>query len=53
MLPRKDIKSMESFYRTHAYLVEHINAPVRRDLMDEIEEFKYICELVKKEYEKE
>lgn len=28
---------MESFYRTHAYLVEHINAPVRRDLMDEID----------------
>ena len=27
---------MESFYRTHAYLVEHTNAPVRRDLMDEI-----------------
>ena len=28
---------MESFYRTHAYLVEHANAPVRRDLMDEID----------------
>ena len=28
---------MESFYRTHAYLVEHTNAPVRRDLMDEID----------------
>ena len=27
---------METFYRTHAYLVEHTNAPVRRDLMDEI-----------------
>lgn len=27
---------MESFYRTHAYLVEHMNAPVRRELMDEI-----------------
>lgn len=27
---------MEIFYRTHAYLVEHTNAPVRRDLMDEI-----------------
>ncbi len=26
---------MEAFYRTHAYLVEHTNAPVRRDLMDE------------------
>lgn len=28
---------MESFFRTHAYLVEHINAPIRRDLMDEID----------------
>ena len=28
---------METFYRTHSYLVEHTNAPVRRDLMDEIE----------------
>lgn len=28
---------METFYRTHAYLVEHTNAPVRRDLMDEID----------------
>ena len=28
---------MESFYRTHAYLVEHTQAPVRRDLMDEID----------------
>ena len=28
---------MESFYRTHAYLVEHTNAPVRRNLMDEID----------------
>lgn len=27
---------MEAFYRTHSYLVEHTNAPVRRDLMDEI-----------------
>jgi len=27
---------MESFFRTHAYLVEHLNAPVRRLLMDEI-----------------
>jgi len=25
---------METFYRTHSYLVEHTNAPVRRDLMD-------------------
>ncbi len=28
---------MEAFYRTHAYLVEHTNAPVRRNLMDEID----------------
>ena len=28
---------MEAFYRTHAYLVEHTNAPVRRKLMDEID----------------
>lgn len=28
---------MEAFYRTHAYLVEHTNAPVRRMLMDEID----------------
>lgn len=27
---------MEAFYRTHNYLVEHTNAPVRRALMDEI-----------------
>lgn len=27
---------MESFFRTHKYLVEHLQAPVRRDLMDEI-----------------
>ena len=27
---------MESFYRTHAYLVEHTTATVRRDLMDQI-----------------
>ena len=30
-------KSMETFFRTHAYLVEHTNAPVRRALMDEID----------------
>ena len=29
--------AMESFYRTHANLVEHTAAPVRRDLMDEID----------------
>lgn len=34
---RKQRTEMESFYRTHAYLVEHTNAPVRRDLMDEID----------------
>lgn len=28
---------MESFFRTHAYLVEHVHAPVRRALMDEID----------------
>lgn len=27
----------EAFYRTHDYLIEHINAPVRRQLMDEID----------------
>ncbi len=27
---------MEAFFRTHAYLLEHTNAPVRRMLMDEI-----------------
>lgn len=27
---------MEAFFRTHSYLVEHTNAPVRRRLMDEI-----------------
>lgn len=27
---------MEAFFRTHTYLVEHVNAPVRRLLMDEI-----------------
>ena len=28
---------MESFYRTHCYLVEHTNASIRRGLMDEID----------------
>jgi predicted AAA+ superfamily ATPase len=28
---------MEAFFRTHRYLVEHTNAPVRRTLMDEID----------------
>ena len=27
---------MDAFFKTHAYLVEHTNAPVRRALMDEI-----------------
>lgn len=27
---------METFFRTHDYLVEHVKAPVRRPLMDEI-----------------
>lgn len=28
---------MEAFFRTHAYLVDHIDLPVRRALMDEID----------------
>lgn len=28
---------MESFYKTHKYLVEHLYSPVRRGLMDEID----------------
>ncbi|MBO4442284.1 MAG: ATP-binding protein, partial [Bacteroidaceae bacterium] len=28
---------MEQFFRTHDYLVEHLQAAVRRDLMDEID----------------
>ena len=31
------IPKMESFYRTHKYLVEHLNMPVHRQLMDEID----------------
>lgn len=27
---------MEAFFKTHKYLVEHLHAPVRRGLMDEI-----------------
>ncbi len=30
-------QKMEAFFRTHAYLLEHTNAPVRRTLMDEID----------------
>lgn len=29
--------NVESFFRTHKYLVEHLNSPVRRLLMDEID----------------
>lgn len=36
-LPIEIRSKMESFYRTHAYLIEHINNLVRRDLMDEID----------------
>ena len=32
-----NMELMESFFRTHAYLVEHTNATVRRSLMDEID----------------
>lgn len=28
---------MDAFFRTHTYLIEHTNAPVRRTLMDEID----------------
>ncbi len=28
---------MESFYRTHSYLIEHLGTPVRRELMREID----------------
>ena len=28
---------MEAFYKTHTYLVEHVQSPVRRQLMDEID----------------
>ena len=28
---------MEAFFRTHNYLVEHTDAPVRRLLMDEVD----------------
>lgn len=32
----RDINMMDAFFRTHQYLVEHTNAPLRRQLMDEI-----------------
>ena len=28
---------METFFKSHAYLMEHFNAPVRRSLMDTID----------------
>lgn len=28
---------MESFYKTHNYLIAHVNSPIRRQLMDEID----------------
>ena len=34
---RTNQAGMEAFFRTHRYLVEHTNAPVRRSLMDEID----------------
>lgn len=35
---------MEAFYRTHRYLVEHMDAPIRRILMDEIDwQDRLIC----------
>ena len=34
---RNNMELMESFFRTHSYLVEHTNSPVRRGLMDEID----------------
>ena len=34
---KRDRIMEEAFFRTHAYLVEHTNAPVRRVLMDEID----------------
>jgi len=38
LLSLSPIKSnkMEAFYRTHRYLIEHTEAPIRRGLMDEI-----------------
>ena len=35
--PKFILVTMESFFRTHTYLVEHLYAPVRRTLMDEID----------------
>ena len=33
----ENTEQMEAFFRTHAYLVDHTHAPVRRVLMDEID----------------
>ena len=33
----RQIIMIEFFFRTHDYLVEHLQAPVRRDLMDQID----------------
>ena len=33
---------LETFFRTHSYLMEHFNAPVRRALMDGID-WSYAC----------
>ena len=30
-------KGMEPFYQAHSFLLEHVNAPVRRSLMDTID----------------
>ena len=35
--PTSTRKGMETFFRTHAYLVDHLDLPVRRALMDEID----------------
>ena len=34
---QENISRVESFYKTHKYLVEHVQSPVRRMLMDEID----------------
>lgn len=31
------VRQMEAFFKTHTYLIEHTDAPVRRTLMDEID----------------
>ena len=36
MIKTRLIKKMEAFFNTHKYLIEHTDAPVRRNLMDEI-----------------